>query len=350
MTINAFDVDSYNKGGFDFGQARQAGFTHCYIKLGGDNIDTGRYVMSSNGGYHGYVSRAASAGIVPGSYWVTGPRSPAGSAQYVLANWDPASAFYVCDNETLDDGGPWNPSQCYEHFQTMIVGGVADNFMYASRLGPWAEWDFTRLADLGVKAIVADYGSDPLSARAKSINYPAELVVGHQYTSSGSLGGLSNIDLNLFADNAFGAAGIPGAKSMEDGMRFVTVPEWGGQCYVCGWGFIQYIGSPAQLDALLNVQYGNGDLSHIVTLPEAQVRIVLDGLGLGNVTNQELHDLPATPPQIRLSGMFDAWNGGTVTVDANAVASIVSGVTSALPAAQGNLQITGTITAEGKAA
>lgn len=218
MTIQGFDVDSANKPGFSFGSAAGQGFTAGYVKLGGDNIGGGSpYLMTSRGGYHGYAQGMVQAGIPHrGAYWVTGRNDPAGSAQFYLRNLDSGTDFDVLDNESLDDGRIWSPGEAATWFSVLYDAGRRDLWMYASRLGPWAADDYSGLARWGVKALVADYGTAPFGSKVFSIRYPTNLIKGHQWTSSGALGGLQNIDLDVFTDDAFASSSSPAPVGYRD--------------------------------------------------------------------------------------------------------------------------------------
>lgn len=222
MTISAFDVDSYNKPGFDFGAAFAEGYRAGYVKLGGDNIP--RYC---SGGYTNFMDRFTGAGFAHrGSYWVTGGYDPAGSARFYLANRDPRTTFDVLDNETLDDGRSWSDAEACEFFDVLIAAGLTDLWQYGSRDSLWNTHAWPGLEARGIKAIVAIYNGTPFS-NVYPRTYPAELVQGHQFTSSASIGGLGAVDENAFVDHAFTGGGTPEPKKetvLELGEETMSAP------------------------------------------------------------------------------------------------------------------------------
>jgi hypothetical protein len=199
MTISAFDVDSYNKPGFDFGTAYAQGYRAGYIKLGGDNLSP-RYCGS---GFQNQFNSFVAAGFEHrGSYWVTGGPDPVASANFYLAHRDPRTTFDVLDNETLDDGRVWSDAEACAFFDVLIAAGLKDLWQYGSRDSLWNTHGWPGLEARGIKAIVAIYNDAPFS-NVYPRTYPQALVKGHQFTSSASIGGLGAIDANAFTDDAF---------------------------------------------------------------------------------------------------------------------------------------------------
>lgn len=204
MTIWCFDADSLNKPGVDFNLARAQGWMGCYIKMGGNNLrGNDPYLMTSNGGYWGLVDRALAAGLIVGSYWVTGGNDTIGAADFYLRNRHPGTTFDVLDNEDLDYGRAWSDGEAATFLGTLANAGLTNLFQYGSRDSLWSaggSWPY--LESMRVKAIVANYNNNPLVNCYPSA-YPASLVKGHQYTSSASIGGVSAMDANAFFDDAF---------------------------------------------------------------------------------------------------------------------------------------------------
>lgn len=197
--IHAFDVDSYNKPSFDFRTAWGQGFRAGYIKLGGDNL-TPRY---RGNGYLAQFQKMVDAGFEHrGSYWVTGGNDPAASARFYLANVDPRTTFHVLDNETLDQGRSWSDAEACVFFDILAGAGLTNLIQYGSRDALWNAGRWDGLRERGVRAIVALYNNAPFT-NVNPRTYPAELVVGHQYTSAASIGGLSLVDANVFTASAF---------------------------------------------------------------------------------------------------------------------------------------------------
>ncbi len=212
--IKAFDVDSYNKGGFDFRLAKQAGYDTGYIKLGGDNLSP-RYRGT---GYPAQFERMVNAGITNrGSYWVTGGYDPVASARFYLANRDPRTTFDVLDNEVLDDGRAWSDAEACAFFDVLLAAGLTNLMQYGSRDALWNAGQWPGLQRRGIKAIVALYNGSPWQ-NITPRTYPAELVVGHQFTSSARIGGLSAVDENVFVAHAFSTTttAVLSAKTLEE--------------------------------------------------------------------------------------------------------------------------------------
>lgn len=202
MTVSAFgfDVDSYNKSGFNFGAAYQAGYRVAMIKFGGMNLaGNAPYMMN---GYHSFVDQAVRAGFkTVVDYMVTGGSNPEAAARFWLANRHGAVVAHELDNEQLDYGRSWSDGEACAYFDTMQSAGV-DRWMYGSRDSLWKAGSWPGVAARRIKAHVAFYNGSPL-ANINPGNYPTNLVLAHQYTSSAQIGGLSSVDANAFAVGAF---------------------------------------------------------------------------------------------------------------------------------------------------
>jgi hypothetical protein len=253
MTISAFDVDSYNKPGFDFGIAYAEGYRAGYIKLGGDNLSP-RYCGS---GYQNQFNAFAAQPFEHrGCYWVTGGYDPVGSANFYLAHRDPRTTFDVLDNETLDDGTVWSDSEACAFFDVLIAAGLTDLWQYGSRDSLWNTHSWPGLEARGIKAIVAIYNDAPFT-NINPRTYSAELVKGHQFTSSASIGGLGAIDENAFTDDAF--TGTPAPKE-EDDMSFSLIKDaQSATVYVCSLetGNRKGIAGPSHLTLLQRFKAGD---------------------------------------------------------------------------------------------
>jgi len=191
----------------DFGLAFRSGFRACYVKLGGDNV--GRYVAPN---YVAQVDKARAAGFRVGHYWVPGATDPVAAADYAvdhLRGWT-GGDFFVLDNETLDSGRLYEPADAARFLARVRDRLGTTPFIYVGaselRARNWAP-----VEALGTKLIVASYG-------ANNGSYPGApnlggrfggVWAGHQYTSVGTIGGVT-IDLNQFQDWAFD--GISGAS------------------------------------------------------------------------------------------------------------------------------------------
>jgi hypothetical protein len=205
--IWAFDADSANKPGLNFYTARAQGFTHCYVKLGGNNMAGNRpYRMN---GYTDFVNRAIAAGLVVGNYWVTGGGDTVGAANFYLANRDPRTSFDVLDNEHLDSGRTWSDGEAATFFDVLASAGLSDLWHYGSRDALWnagGSWPY--LQQRKIKALVALYNGSPF-VNVNPRTYPSALVKGHQYTSSASIGGIGLVDADAFTSDAFSAPKAP---------------------------------------------------------------------------------------------------------------------------------------------
>lgn len=332
-TIAAFDVDSVNKP-ISFAKAAAQGYRTCYIKLGGDNINgASPYVMSSNGGYVGQMSQAVAAGFTRrGSYWVTGRSDPAGSARFYLANRHKATTFDVLDNEQLNDGRAWSPAECYAFFKVLHDAGLRDLWMYASRLGPWAQDDYTGLAKLGVKAIVADYGTAQLGSKIFTINYPRDLIRGHQWTSSAAVGGLANVDGDVFTDNAFTAAQSATPERVRK-VAISTAEAYAWKPAFMWWsGGVKHLATTAQKQSALYLErltvenYSNA----------AEFQNTIYNYGLEEYTVQDIIELSITRNPdgsvknynrggLLIASWADVRKVGTAAVDSDAIAAALAG-------------------------
>jgi hypothetical protein len=180
------------------------------VKFGGMN-QTGNRPYRMNG-YLAFVQAAFDAGFtIVGDYLVTGGHDPAGAARFWLAHRDSRIQFHVLDNEVLDDGNVYTDGEACAYFDT--IGGQIDRWQYGSRDSLWNAHSWPGLAARGIKAHVAIYNNNPFVA-CYPRTYPAALVQAHQYTSSATIGGLSNIDANAWTDDAFTAPATIGEDIM----------------------------------------------------------------------------------------------------------------------------------------
>lgn len=201
MSILGIDVATPQRN-LDFGLAFRAGYRVCYVKLGGDNIP--RYVAPY---YAAEVDKARAVGFRVGHYWVPNlAKDAAGAADYFCSNlrgWNKASDFVVLDNESLDgarlygdDGAAAFVTRVKERLgiggrQVKVYLGLADARSYS-----WAKTLAT-----GCDFIISAYSYAPFMYSLLG-KIPADRNGGHQYSSSGNIGGVE-IDLNSFRDWAF---------------------------------------------------------------------------------------------------------------------------------------------------
>lgn len=318
MTITGFDVDSYNKPGLNFQAAFAQGYRACYIKLGGNNLPgNDAYSMS---GYQTMVNAAFAAGFeMVGNYWMVGGHNTAASAGMYRSVRDPQTTFDVIDNEKIDSGNVWSSGEC---------GTFLDGISGVPHYSPWhyankSDWNAQSWPDLAarnVKGIVAYYNGSPFTNIG--VNYPASLIKGHQFTSSATLGGLANIDADAFADDAFATVSMQG----DSDMQIITIPEWGGQTYVVGVGYIAYLSTPGQLNAVCAAMFRSTDLKqYVVKIGAGDVQALMNAFGLGQFVAQDVHDLPLNPAQLLIAKWADT-SQAVANVSPDVAAQIAAGI------------------------
>lgn len=196
----------------NFPLARSQGQESCYVKLGGDNV--GRYVAPN---YVNQVDSARNAGMRVGHYWVVDGGSDVNSAAdyFVdhLRGWT-LSDFIVLDNEPLDGASMMSDAQASAWIRRVASRlGIGTNriFQYLglsqARSNQWPQSLAT-----GCNFIIAAYGYTPFAFFSPTI--PMARILGHQYSSSGNIGGVT-IDLNDWKPNAFAFSGTAGENYQE---------------------------------------------------------------------------------------------------------------------------------------
>ncbi|MFG3702853.1 glycoside hydrolase family 25 protein, partial [Micromonospora sp. NPDC047620] len=203
-TVSGIDVSTW-QAGIDFADVRADGYQFVIVKAGGSQLSEGPYTGSQ---YAIQVGGARAAGLRVGHYWLAGDfQAPVQAADYFadhLHDYRPGDVIAL-DNEVLDDSTRlWNDTEVAAFFQRM-----------RDRIGNHVPWLYMGAADLrsgtwprtiaaGVKLWVASWG-------ANNGSYPGEPNLGgayptwsaHQYSSSGSTGGIASVDLNVAKPNAF---------------------------------------------------------------------------------------------------------------------------------------------------
>ncbi|MEU9508416.1 glycoside hydrolase family 25 protein [Micromonospora sp. NPDC048170] len=203
-TLSGIDISTW-QAGIDFTDVRADGHQFVIVKAGGSQLSDGPYIGSQ---YATQVNGARAAGLRVGHYWLAGDfQTPAQAADYFathLHDYRPGDVIAL-DNEVLDDSTRlWSDTEATAFFQRM-----------RERIGDHVPWLYMGAADLrsgtwprtiaaGVKLWVASWG-------ANNGNYPGEPNLGgayptwgaHQYTSSGSTGGIARVDLNVAKPGAF---------------------------------------------------------------------------------------------------------------------------------------------------
>jgi hypothetical protein len=245
--ITGFDVDSLNKTGFDFKKAYAQGYRVAMVKFGGMNLaGNAPYMMN---GYHAFVDAAVDAGFkTVVDYIVTGGSNPEAAAKYWLANRHGAVVAHELDNETLDYGNTWTDGQACAYFDAVKPSGV-DRWMYGSRDALWKAGAWGGIASRKIKAHIAFYNGSPFT-NINPGNYPTELILGHQWTSSASIGGLTAVDADAFAVNAFTPT-----KTRRHSVSIgkATSYSWG-PVFLFGPGYVRHIPNASQLATALAME------------------------------------------------------------------------------------------------
>ena len=191
----------------DFALAYSQGFRACYVKMGGDNVDT--YVAPW---YTSQVDRARAAGFIVGHYWVPDANpadadlidTPTQQADYMidrLHDWRPGD-FIVLDNEALDGAWLFTDAQAAEFIGRVKARKGIPGRQVKTYLGlndaRTREWP--ALLATGTQFIIAAYSYPPMEL-PDIPTIPRDRIDGHQY--GGRLIGAVVTDTNLFVDDAF---------------------------------------------------------------------------------------------------------------------------------------------------
>lgn len=228
-TVSGIDVSTW-QGGIDFSDVRADGYSFAVVKAGGSQLSEGPYVAPQ---YTIQVAGARAAGLRVGHYWLAGDfQAPVQAADYFaehLHDYRPGDVIAL-DNEVLDDSTRlWNDTDVAAFFQRM-----------RERIGDHVPWLYMGVADLrsktwpltiaaGVKLWVAMWGTN-------NGDYPGEPNLGgayptwsaHQYTSSGSTGGIATVDLNVAKPEAFEiVTGAPTDPPADDPLPKTTTEQDG---------------------------------------------------------------------------------------------------------------------------
>ncbi|MEH1016407.1 glycoside hydrolase family 25 protein [Micromonospora sp. CPCC 206060] len=228
-TVSGIDVSTW-QAGIDFADVRADGHQFVIVKAGGSQLSEGPYVAPQ---YTTQVNGARAAGLRVGHYWLAGDfQTPVQAADYFaghLQDYRPGDVIAL-DNEVLDDSTRlWNDTEVAAFFQRM-----------RDRIGDHVPWLYMGVADLragtwlrtiaaGVKLWVAMWG-------ANNGSYPGEPNLGgayptwsaHQYTSSGSTGGIARVDLNVAKPEAFEIVkGVPTDPPADDPLPKTTTEQDG---------------------------------------------------------------------------------------------------------------------------
>jgi hypothetical protein len=198
MTSTGIDAAS-SQANLNFGAVVGAGYSSCYVKLGGDN--SGRYVAPH---YVAQVDAARAAGLRVGHYWVPNAiQDPTGAADYFVANlrgWA-ASDFVVLDNESLDGAAHYSDDQAAAWISrvgsSLGIGGVQLKTYLGLSVANSQGWP--AMLATGCDVLIAAYSYPPFAYSLTTI--PADRNNGHQ-TGSNVIGGIAT-DINTWRDAAF---------------------------------------------------------------------------------------------------------------------------------------------------
>jgi len=340
-----FDVDSYNKPNFNFDAAFNEGYGTAIVKLGGNNL-SGNQPYRMNG-YPGFANKQAKFPI-RGAYWVTGGSDPYRAAVFYAQNRAPWTNLDILDNEKLDSGNPWNDSQACVFWDTLASFSLPNYnpWQYGSRDALWKSWGpWPGSQARNIRALIAFYNGAPLS-NINPGNYPAGLVKGHQWSSSVTIGGNGNIDANAFTSDAF--SGIAERRRPPMAVVF-TVPDWNGQVYIAEQGRIEYITDPQRLNVALIFATGRLNAADICSIGGGDIQALLDEMGMGDFTAQQVHDLPNTGSKFIVASWLDVSKAPSARVDEKILAEalVAAGIGGTTP--EQIKQITDAIAASQKA-
>ncbi|MET7370909.1 glycoside hydrolase family 25 protein, partial [Streptomyces sp. NPDC005566] len=202
--VQGVDVSNYQLG-IDYARAAGEGRSFLIAKAGGCQLAEGPYVTSS---YAGHVDGSRAAGLRVGHYWLSGDfLTPTAAADYFVDHLHDyrVGDVLALDVEVLDDSTRlWSDTDVSAWFNRVRerVGAYVPWFYISAgalRAGTWS-----RTVAAGAHLWAASWGPN-------NGTYPGAPDLGgrypdwaaHQYTSVGSAGGVSPVDLNLARSWAF---------------------------------------------------------------------------------------------------------------------------------------------------
>jgi murein DD-endopeptidase MepM/ murein hydrolase activator NlpD len=165
------------------------GYTHIYVKNGGDNVDP----TYESPYYDEQIDKARYMGYKKiGHYWVPNADpsdaddidTPVQQADYMIANlrnWNKATDFIVLDNESLDGALRFNDAQTAEFIERvksrLEIPGIQVMTYSGLNDARTTQWPLTLAA--GTNFIIAAYSYPPFGWPEFS-SIPAHRIVGHQ--------------------------------------------------------------------------------------------------------------------------------------------------------------------------
>ncbi|MEU0132416.1 glycoside hydrolase family 25 protein, partial [Streptomyces sp. NPDC006289] len=202
--LQGLDV-SNSQLGIDYARAASEGREFVVVKAGGCQLAEGPYTSSS---YAGHVDGARAAGLRVGHYWLSGDfLTPTAAADHFVDHLHDyrVGDVLALDVEVLDDSTRlWNDGDVSTWFNRVRerVGSYVPWFYISTgalRTGTW-----TRTVAAGAHLWAASWGAnDGTWPGAPDLGGRYPDWAAHQYTSAGSAGGTSPVDLDLARSWAF---------------------------------------------------------------------------------------------------------------------------------------------------
>ncbi|MGW6206717.1 GH25 family lysozyme [Streptomyces sp. NPDC055089] len=227
--LEGMDVSNYQVG-VDYARAAAEGRRFVIAKAGGCQLAEGPYTTSS---YAGHVDGARAAGLRVGHYWLSGDfLAPAAAADYFVDHLHDyrTGDVLALDVEVLDDSTRlWDDTDVAAWFNRVRerVGSYVPWFYISTgalRSGTWS-----RTIAAGAHLWAASWGpNDGTRSGEPDLGSRYPDWAAHQYTSVGSAGGVSPVDLNLARPWAFDpteptdppptGGGLPKTSTEQDGV------------------------------------------------------------------------------------------------------------------------------------
>ncbi|MFC5070616.1 glycoside hydrolase family 25 protein [Kitasatospora cinereorecta] len=226
--LQGIDVSNYQLG-IDYARVAAEGRSFVIAKAGGCQLAEGPYVTSS---YAGHVDGARAAGLRVGHYWLSGDfLTPTAAADYFVDHLHDyrVGDVLALDVEVLDDSTRlWDDAEVSAWFNRVRerVGTYVPWFYISTgalRAGTWS-----RTVAAGAHLWAASWGPNdgtwpgPPDLGGRYPDWAA-----HQYTSVGTVAGVTPVDLNLARLRAFdlteptdppGGDGLPKTSTEQDGV------------------------------------------------------------------------------------------------------------------------------------
>lgn len=212
------------------------GYTHIYVKNGGDNVDP----TYESPYYDEQIDKARYMGYKKiGHYWVPNADpsdadeidTPLQQAEFMvknLRNWNKATDFIVLDNEALDGASRFSDVQTAEFIEAVKakLGIPGEQVMTYSGLADARGSAWPKTLATGTNFIIAAYSYAAFEFPSFT-SIPNDRIVGHQTggrvfaavpgaPSTAIQNGVPT-DVNTFKDNAFNFGTVPDVPTEGDG-------------------------------------------------------------------------------------------------------------------------------------